>query len=183
MSAQAAHTVVLCEDTQHETFVRRFLKGKGWATRQIRTERAPAGRGSAEQWVRERLPIELRAYRQRSTHARTYLIVVLDADTGTVAGHVDELEQACRQDGLDPRGADERVLFVIPRRNIETWLAYLRGEPVDEDTTYPRYESEGDCRRDVRVLQEICDGQRQWPQPAPPRSLLTACDEYNRLDA
>jgi len=55
--------VVLCEDRQHETFARRFLKIAGLSARRLRAEIAPRGRGSAEQFVRERFPKELSAYR------------------------------------------------------------------------------------------------------------------------
>jgi hypothetical protein len=50
---------LLCEDSQHGAFVRRFLKGMGWNTREIRVEKSPAATGSAEQWVREMFPKEL----------------------------------------------------------------------------------------------------------------------------
>lgn len=180
MSAAPVHTVIVCEDLQHEVFVRRFLRDRGWGTRQIRAQKAPAGSGSAEQWVRQRLPSELRAYRDRSSRATTNLIVVMDADTGTVEQHTRELQQACRDAGLEPPAAGERVLFVIPRRNIETWLAYLRGEAVDEQTAYPKYQEQSDCKKDVDALSEMCRGQRPLSQGVP-LSLLTVCDEYKRL--
>ena len=51
--------VLLCEDAQHETFVRRFLSETGWETRAMRVEKAPAGRGSAEQYVRRQFPRDI----------------------------------------------------------------------------------------------------------------------------
>jgi hypothetical protein len=55
--------VLLCEDRQQEVFVRRFFKKAGWSTQRLRVEFAPPGRGSAVQFVRERFPKELSAYR------------------------------------------------------------------------------------------------------------------------
>jgi len=33
-------------------------------------------------------------------------------------------------------------MFVVPKRNIETWFAYLRGERPNEKDVYPKYGSE-----------------------------------------
>jgi hypothetical protein len=53
MSIRRVKIVLLCEDSQHEAFARRFLGGMGWNTREIRVEKSPSAGGSAEQWVRE----------------------------------------------------------------------------------------------------------------------------------
>jgi len=42
MSMRRVMIVLLCEDSQHESFVRRFLKTMGWDTRQLRVEKAPS---------------------------------------------------------------------------------------------------------------------------------------------
>ena len=57
--------VVLCEDKQQEVFIRRFLIAMGWCKHRMRFEKAPAGRGAAEQFVRTRFPRELKAYRSK----------------------------------------------------------------------------------------------------------------------
>lgn len=181
MTIQPVHTMVLCEDLQQEVFVRRFLKLRGWETRQIRARKAPGGEGSAEQWVRERFPQELRSFRARDSHTKTCLIVVLDADIGTVDSHVQELERACYKGGLGPRTAKERVLLLVPRRNIETWLAFLRGGAVEESALYARHRRESQCQREVDKLDALCRG-HEMPLGTPP-SLLQACKEYERLEA
>ena len=43
--SRSVQLVLLCEDSQHETFVRRFLDRAGWSTR-LRWK-APKGQGSA----------------------------------------------------------------------------------------------------------------------------------------
>ena len=72
---------------------------------------------------------------------------------------------------------DERVLLVIPKRNIETWLAYLRGEAVDEETEYRRYDCESRCRADVDRLDEMCG--RGELENVPPPSLERCCKDFN----
>ena len=49
--------VLLCEDSQQEAFARRFLVRAGWHPRALRVEKSPQGRGSGEQWVRDRFPV------------------------------------------------------------------------------------------------------------------------------
>lgn len=78
--SRPARITILCEDRQQSCFVRRFPMNRGWTRHDIREEISPQGRGSGEQSVRERFPVELRAYRIQANHQRTGLIVVIDAD-------------------------------------------------------------------------------------------------------
>lgn len=48
MSHDAVLAVVLCEDTQTECFIRRFLLKRDWDRRQIRTETQPAASSAAQ---------------------------------------------------------------------------------------------------------------------------------------
>ncbi len=180
MNQGAVLAVVLCEDTQTECFIRRFLVKQDWDRRQIRTETLPAGKGSGLVWVRERFVKELKAYRSRSSRAATCLIVASDADDKTVEERIQTFKDACAEANVPFRGDDERVIFVIPRRNIETWLAYLRGQSVNEADAYPKYENEGDCRTQVTRLDGLCHRQKLEPEPPPP-SLVSACAEFKRV--
>jgi len=89
------HLVLVCEDSQQESFALRFLKRAGWSTRRIRVEKAPAGRGSGEHFVRERYPVELSAYRAKAHLVDQALIVVIDGDNRGVSGRIDQLTTAC----------------------------------------------------------------------------------------
>lgn len=169
--------VLICEDRQHETFARRFLEKAGWSTRRLRVEMAPAGRGSGEQFVRENFPRELAAFRSRSKNVDQRLIVILDGDRVGTVGRLKQLDQACQQEGIDPRLPAERVLVAVPTWNIETWLAYLAGHTVDEGRSdYPRLERPRDCQSHVETLWSMCQ-QGKLRQPAP-ASLVAVCQEY-----
>lgn len=174
------HTIILCEDLQLRCFIRRFLLKRGWHPRQIREVALPTAGGAGVTWVKEKLPDELKAYRSRSSHAETALIVGCDADNETVAGRIQTLKDACDEVDVQFRQENERIVFVIPRRNIETWLAYLRVETVNETDAYRKYEHESDCRDQVSALDEMCQSQKLEPAPAPP-SLILACEEFKRL--
>ncbi|MBF0109991.1 MAG: hypothetical protein HQL76_12525 [Magnetococcales bacterium] len=159
------------------TFIRRFLKLRGWRQHDFRAEIAPTGRGSGEQWVRERFPDELEA--QRAHGSNTVLVVGTDADTKSVADRIATLDRACRERKVQPKTLQDTVVMVVPKRNIETWFAYLRGETTNEDEEYRRYDNESDCRNDVRSLDEMCR-RKELHNPAPP-SLQMACREYQRM--
>ncbi len=125
--------VLLCEDDDHDRFVRRFLSHRNFGNRDIFTLPLPDGAQSGEQWVRDSYPLELKKVRRRTN---VFLVVVVDADTHTVAGRKSQLDRECDQQDV-PRGTPkDPVVVVVPRRAIETWLAWLLGEPVDEETKY-----------------------------------------------
>lgn len=180
--SQPSQVIVLCEDAQTECFIRKFLCQRlRWCNRRnIRSEVLPKGVGSGEQWVRKGFLKELKAYRSRMARARTCLIVAIDADTMTVAQRLRQFEQACMEEGIPFRSDAEEIAFMIQKRNIETWFAYLREEMgVDEDETYTRYDNEGDCHADAAKLAEMCA--RQQLAPLPPPSLQYACEEFSRV--
>lgn len=176
MSARRVKITILCEDSQHESFVRRFLKGMGWNTREIRVEKSPAATGSAEQWVRETFPTELEIYRKRSHKAATGLIAVIDADTMEVRERIDEFRAECDSRSVPFRTENDAVAIVVPRRNIETWIYHLNDQQVNEADVYPKLGRERECRSAVRNLVQVCKT-TGINQDAPP-SLLTACEEY-----
>lgn len=180
--SRTVNIVILCEDRQHEAFARRFLRQAGRGYRVQRVEVSPRGRGSGEQFVRARFAKELAYYRARQHRVEQALVVVIDADRRTVAERVEQVDAAAADGGQDRRRPNERVAVFVPARNIETWLAYLDGQAVNEDDTYPRLERERDCQQHVERLYQMCQ-QGALRAPAPP-SLEAACSEYRaRLQA
>lgn len=180
MMSKASQIILLCEDKLQEVVVRRFLKeGWGVGSRKIRVVPFPNGKGSGESHVRKKYPKNLKAYRSRS--AQTILIAVIDADTGSVAQHHRELDNACQ--GFDPRFSNEAVVHMIPKYHIETWLAYLDGQAVDEDKKYKSdYQFKGcesNCHRLVDQLVGKCKS--NTPLNSPPASLSDACNEFSRI--
>lgn len=119
MSRRRVQLVLLCEDNQHEAFIRRFLKGMGWNTREIRVEKSPSARGSAEQWVKDKFPRELIAYRQRKQKAASALVAIIDADTRSVQDCINELDAACRSAEITFRQQEEAVAIAAPKRSNE----------------------------------------------------------------
>ena len=169
---------LLCEDTQHEAFARRFLEKTGWSTHQLRVEKAPGGRGAAEQFIRKRFPTELKEHRRR--HGNVSLAVLIDGDSRGVAGRLAQLDAACDQEQIPRRESGEPVFILVPTWSIETWFAYLNGKTVAEDRRdYPRLSREKECQQHVAELHGMCRS-RQFKEPVPP-SLTAACQEYQRF--
>ena len=170
-----AQVIVLCEDKQHSVFVYRFLKRR--TNHRIRVVSAPASEGSAEQFVREQYPRELKALRASTVNAA--LVVMIDADKTDPTKRLRQLDASCRESGIPPRKTHDRVVLTVPRRNIETWLAYLAGATVNETDSYPRLNRPSDCKPHVRALADMCTT-GELRVPAPP-SLVAACDEFRNL--
>ncbi|MBM5818086.1 MAG: hypothetical protein FJ083_16395 [Cyanobacteria bacterium K_Offshore_surface_m2_239] len=175
MTTRKVNLVLICEDRQHEAFVRRFLRELGWETRRLRVNQNPKGRGSGEQWVRTNYVQEVMNMRQRP-HVAMGLIVTIDQDTERL-NREHQLLQALTEAGQKTRCDQEKIAHIIPARNIETWLAYLSGKEVDETTVYPRLARESECQALVLVLKSMCEA-KALRKPAPP-SLEKACGEFH----
>ena len=81
---------------------------------------------------------------------------------------------------MAPPGNSERVMICVPTWNIETWIAYLNGEEVDENRSdYPRLLKARDCEPSVQNLVDMCH-RRTLRAPFPP-SLEAACFQYQRV--
>jgi len=133
-------TIVLCEDKLTESLLRSHLKSRGIDPRNVRFVVSPGGRGAGERFVIRQFPVQVDAYRISIARKLTWLIAVVDADTGTVEAHIAELDASLRDCGderlRDLRIEDERIARLVPRRNIETWLLVLNGIAADEDKDY-----------------------------------------------
>jgi hypothetical protein len=129
--------IVVLEDARHEMLTRRYLKKRGVGEREMRIERSPSGEGNAEGWVRKTFVKEVNVYRGR--HAKTALIVVIDADTHTVQERWRQLDQSLQEGGKQRVDVDhEQIARLVPKRNVETWILCLNEREVDEDSDYKR---------------------------------------------
>ena len=123
--------VVLAEDARTRSFIRQYLYRLHYKTHQIYEKI-----GGGEQWVRRQYAVEVREFRLRSAKAATSLVVVIDADVVGVAFRIQQLERALKENDLLPRSGEERILQLIPNRNIEAWILCLNGENVDENSDF-----------------------------------------------
>ena len=177
LSSRRVELVILCEDRQQEVFIRRFLVRMGWEPRTIRPEIAPPGKGSAKQFVYLKYLQELEEHRRQRSKRKNKLLVMVDGDEIGVQKSLKQFEQSCRKHSVQPRNSADEIAILVPTWNIETWLAYLDGNSVEEDRKdYPKLKNESDCEDLVKVLANMCSA-RKLPESAP-ESLRIACNEY-----
>lgn len=174
MNKRKVKLTIICEDTQQECFARRFLYGMGWDYRKLRIEKSPSGRCSGEQWVREKYVEELKNYRRSNTDYA--ILAIVDGDTLGVQGRIQQFNNKCSKLDVQHRKPGERVAIVVPTHSIETWIRYLKGNPVNEQCSYPKLRYESECKPFVDNLVRICNS-TGLPVNAPD-SLHKACDEF-----
>jgi hypothetical protein len=137
--SKPTEVIVLCEDNKTFSFTRAYLKKCG-INRGIRPVISP--RGSAFTFVMNSFPAQVNAYRLAKARIHTWLIVVVDADTSTIAQRIAEMDSGLTQ-AEEPRVRamrmqDQMVARLVPRRNIETWILALNSTTVDEIENYKK---------------------------------------------
>ncbi len=177
-----SQVVVLAEDERHQRFMRYYLQRLGFRQHALRFMALPAGRGCGEQWVREQYAEAVTAYRTRSTHAKSALVVVLDADNSAVEKRVEQLKMELIQADLNPRTANEKIVHLIPRRNIETWVLSLTGSDVDEQADYKQENGiDSKLHEAAAAFWDLARSHAVPPNNGLP-SLLKAIHELRRLE-
>jgi hypothetical protein len=182
---QATEIVLLCEDKQHERFIRKFLRERNVDRRRIRSVPLPhALGGDAKKWICDHFPEELKAYRSKANNINNILFVVVDVDDETVKKRASALDQACQMRNLPPREKSERVVYILPKWALETWILILDGQILTEDEQVERQHKQKANKvisSVTKTLSVSCKNQIALPQ-APP-SLIAACAEFQRIAA
>ena len=174
-----AQVFILCEDTVHYHFARKYFELLGFNSRKITGKYNPKGRsvGSGAEYVKENYEKEIRAF-----HSKNYLdyvlVVIIDDDTK------DNIRQIYQKYVPLP---NETILMFSPARNIESWFYYIDtgnfdAEDKDEKGNVTDYKSQYRNSKPTefakKLKNEICIN--GLPENAP-ASLHHACDQLNRL--
>lgn len=125
----------LVEDRGHEHLLRGLLDRIG-SGHGLRVDPYPKGRGAAEQHVRTAFPQFVRDLRTKRNQRGLWGIVVIDGDVDGMARRREALCAALAEASLAPLGPGDRVLLLVPTRNVETWAWCLLGHEVDEETDF-----------------------------------------------
>jgi hypothetical protein len=160
MADRIARIIILIEDLNQENLLRRYLLRLGHDTRTMDFKRLSQGRGSGEQFVREKYALESRAMRLQMAKTKACLIAMIDADTGSIDDRRQQLDRALRDAGETPRSPAEPILNLIPKRNVETWILCLNSKPVDEVTDYRR-----DAGADAQSIKQAAQILFDWTRP------------------
>jgi hypothetical protein len=177
MSRQITDVLVLAEDKCLQNFAYHYLRTLGVDTRRIRKLDLPLG-GSGEQYVREKYPEQVGFCRQRG---HRNLVVAVDADLQTVETRKRQLDDHLQESRRERRTAQERIVLLVPRRNIETWILALQGRVVNEERDYktPR-----GCDNDnaAQAARAFYTRTRQRRPSLPLDSLRKAVPEIRRIE-
>ncbi len=160
MAERIANIILLVEDINQENLLRRYLQQLGHHNRNMRPLRLPHGHGSGEQFVRESYAAEVRAIRAQLTRTRACLIVMIDADAGSIDDRRQQFERALRDADELPRSPTEPILNLIPKRNVETWILCLNLASVDEVNDYRH-----DTRVNAQSIKKAAVTLYSWTRP------------------
>lgn len=174
--------IILCKDKQTQCFMRSFLKGQGISRRKMICIDLPVG-GCGEQYVRKCYPDELEKLRA-TNYNRKVLFVCTDADNKTIEERKYLLEDECNKQKVQHRGNNDFVAFVIPKRNIETWIYFIENirESIDEFTDYGHFDgNEKEHGKTGEILSKMATEGSLHKSPL--LSLQFFQKEYDRLYA
>jgi hypothetical protein len=177
--------IVLGEDQHHEMLVYKYLRRRGLEPRDIRIRTCPSGQESANGWVLSNFAAETREYRKRqAARGETALTVMIDADDRTVEKRLAQLDQALANGREKKIRKHERIVRLVPKRNVETWILCLTsGRELNEDTDYKRGKHKWHD-----LIPTAAGALREWTRPkaALPAhcvsSLRVGVQELKRLD-
>jgi cellulose synthase/poly-beta-1,6-N-acetylglucosamine synthase-like glycosyltransferase len=167
-----AQVFILCEDTVHYHFARKYFELQGFNSKKITGKYNPKGIsvGSGAEYVKENYAREIKAFHSKVNHLDYILVVIIDDDTKE---HIKSLYQ------IYTPLENEKVLIFSPKRNIESWFYYIDGNNVSESEDYKKnYRNTKPTEFAKKLKEEICA--IGLPENAP-SSLHHACKELNRI--
>lgn len=89
-----------------------------------------------------------------------------------------QLDEALQGSSQRGRQDEEHIGIFAPKRNIETWIQYLKETDVDEETAYPKLQCKSDSKPLVEDLVRRC---ARGLESDAPDSLQRACSELKRI--
>ena len=175
-----AQVFILCEDTVHYHFAKKYFELLGFNNRKIIGKYNPRGRsvGSGAEFVKDNYEKEIKAFHSKVNHLDYILVVIIDDDTKDSAKNLYQKYMPL---------PNETILIFSPVRNIESWFYYIDTGDFDVEakdhqgriTDYKsQYKGSKPTEFAKKLKNEICIS--GLPQNAP-SSLHHACNEINRL--
>jgi hypothetical protein len=168
--------VILAEDERHRMLLHRHLRKRGYTHHKIRIcPWWPRFETPCLSFVKAEYPNQVQALRDKSHRVTAALLVVADADDKALAERLSEMDDLLDAAGKLRRQPDENIAVVVAKRNIETWMFFLEGNKVDEETDY-----KSRCRSLDNGATTLAFANLSWPrQPMSedcPPSLQHACE-------
>jgi hypothetical protein len=154
LSDRIANIFVLAEDQEQQSLIRKYLVRAGHGTRDIRDLPLPGNRGCGSQYVREQFLIQVAECRGRiGRKTKSMLVVMTDADSLNVTDREKSLAETLKTGHQAPVSADEPIIILIPKWQVETWIKCLLGHNMSEDD--PKSDEPRVTRGDISDAAEI----------------------------
>ena len=160
-------------------FIEAFLSYHGIKSRKMFVVSYPCGSGCGEAFVRREYPNEIRIL-QSTSYIRKVLIVCTDADKYDVKERERFLENEAKAVIPKWNRDIEPVIMWIPKRQIETWIRFLREEDVTEEMTFSHSGKPVSCKDEAERLALYCQDRIQIDDDKI-RSIRFAKEEYIRV--
>jgi len=170
---RVCHIILVCEGQRDSAFARGFLEASG--NRKIYMQVNP--KGSGHDWVRSQFVHEV-ANLTKFSEGRGVL-GLLDEDGQGTSERENEIAEALRERNLGAISASDGRCLLLPTRNLETWLYWLKSHQsgtfisIDETTDFKRQPptgvkriGDGDCRPAGEFLHTL--DHTRLPEGCPP---------------
>lgn len=145
---------VICEDKQMETFIRIFLEEQGInISRKVRFDIAPE-KTCGEAYVRHQLPLSIDMMHVKN-YNRITVIAFTDADTKSVDKRKQLLLEEVDSKGVAYDESTDCVFFMIPKRNIESWIKHFENGEVDEESVFDHLKNPRDCKTMAKTMSKM----------------------------
>jgi hypothetical protein len=146
--ARVCNIVLVCEGWRDSAFARGFLEISG--NRKVHDRRN--SRGSGHGWVKSQFVEEVARLTQFSEGRGVLGLIDEDGQGATVREN--EIADALKERSLGSLSASEGRCLLLPTRNLETWLYWLKSHrngthlSIDEATDFKRQPPNGMARID-----------------------------------
>lgn len=180
--ANPSKVELIVEDTQHRSVFQQLLPLVEVNSRVIHVSAAPKGRGSGRQWVIDKAAQLIPEVRNRCAKTNTAAVVVIDGDGEPTHTVLKRLNEALRDAGHDGISDEDNVFVFVPARNIETWIRFAAGDPVDEIEAYPKH-SQDESEASKILAEKLTPVLRQGAAlgNGAPASLVDAVGKLRKL--
>jgi hypothetical protein len=171
--ARVCNIVLVCEGWRDSAFARGFLETSG--NRRVHDRRN--SRGSGHGWVKSQFVEEVASLTQFSEGRG--VLGLIDEDGQGVSVRENEIAEALRKRNLGSLSASEGRCLLLPTRNLETWLYWLKSHQngtlvsIDETADFKKQPPKGiaridnhDCRPAGEYLYTL--NHTQLPEECPP---------------
>ena len=137
VNSEPPRVLILAEDNRLFSFCLKIVMKLGIQKNRKKFDEVTIPKsGAGYTWLYREYPALVKKHRARATKTSVAFVVGVDSDKKSFGERATDLDKKLDEAKLEKRKGDEAIVFVIPKRNIETWIMYFGGAKVDETTDY-----------------------------------------------